>query len=137
MGSPAFKSPIVVPYKNLDFKSVLYGGSGCIKQPSWYQSHLKSKLWTDEKRFHDVEVNGPPWVSGSVSYCSGNLCIWCDYLKPILFNPYPRILEKKSKSREMSKRHSWKKIQPKFQKLLFGKWVSVISGKKIQTFFPG
>ena len=37
---------------------------------------------------------------------------------------------KKSKSRDLSKRHSWKKIQPKFQKSLFGKWVSVISGKK-------
>ena len=80
--------------------------------------------------------------------------------KPL--NPYPRILEKKSKSREMSKRHSWKKNPAKipkiafwemskrhfwkkiqtffldiwswiFKNFFFGKWVSVISGKKIQT----
>ena len=30
-----------------------------------------------------------------------------------------------------------KKIQPKFQKSLFGKWVSVISEKKNPDFFPG
>ena len=39
-----------------------------------------------------------------------------EFDRPVLYQagiptliPYPRILEKKSKSREMSKRHSWKK----------------------------
>ena len=49
--------------------------------------------------------------------------------------PYPRILEKNSKSREMSKRHSWKKNPAKIPKIAFWEMSKRHFWKKIQTFF--
>ena len=84
------------------------------------------------------DLNGQKLVSNfSTRMCDFRLefrFLW-PFLPLEVLTPIRESWKKKSKSREMSKRHSWKKIQPKFQKLLFGKWVSVISGKKIQTFF--
>ena len=52
-------------------------------------------------------------------------------------NPYPRILEKKSKSREMSKRHSWKKNPAQIQKIAFWEMSKRHFWKKNPDFFPG
>ena len=50
-------------------------------------------------------------------------------IKPL--NLYPRILEKESKSREMSKRHSWKKNPDYFPGyMVINFWKKYISGNE-------
>ena len=51
-------------------------------------------------------------------------------------NPYPRILEKKSKNREMSKRHFWKKNPSKIPKIAFWEMSKRHFWKKNPDFVP-